>query len=280
MRLHLCRITLTTATMLVAVSPTLGRTIVDFQFDEAVGTALVDDPADGATPVVSDSISGQTWTPRDSGDEVDLQKVQTDGAGLLSAAGYDTTSTRDASLELAAADQVTATQNSIVRMSVELAPWSFGPHVDGEDEEVRVGFGNTSATNTLGIIIFERLGPDEVTVRADAAGDGVDGVAVDLFDDVQTDPVTLILEIDKLADTYSVFTQVGAGPITGVPMNTGLAVDSERIGAFLRFAFDGPFTGDSFAINSYSVEVIPEPSGLAIVMAVAAGAGVIRRRVA
>lgn len=253
-------------------------TIVDFEFNEAAGTALMDDPNDGIDPVVSDSVSGQTWSPRDPGDEVDLQNIVTDGTGLLDVSGYDSGSTRDASLELAPSDQITSSQNPIGILTVEFAPWSFGPYVSGDDEEVRAGFGNTSATNTLGIFVLERIGTDQVTLRADAAGAGADGVAVDLFDDVQIDPVTVVLKIDKSTNTYGISYAVGAGPLTPLAGNTGLALDPARNGNFLRLAFDEPYTGDTFAIDRYTVAVVPEPTTMVTLLLSLMGVCVSRPR--
>jgi len=170
--------------------------------------------------------------------------------------------TRDASLELSPADQINSSQNPIGRLTVQFAPWEFDTFVDGDQEEIRAGFGNSSATNTLGIFILERTGPDMVTLRADTAGAGADGFEVDLFDDIQTEPVTVQVEVNKLTNTYGVSYAIGAAPLTPLAGNTGLALDPTRNGNFLRLAFDEPYTGDTFVINRYTVDVVPEPASL------------------
>lgn len=232
--------------------PLQATLVVDFEFNEPAGSKLIGG--------VTSSVGGYQW----SSTSANFDNVVTDGSGTLDIV-YNSTSLTSASIELAASDQITSTQNSLARFSVEFAPWNFGPF-DGTQEQLRFGLGNTSATNVFAQFRFTRSAADQITVVANAAGTGgVSGTdAVLPFGDVQTEIVTMILDIDEIADTYGLSYQVGAGPVVPVAGNTGLALGSDRDGKFLRFAIDENFTGDTFGVNRITLEAIPEPASFVL----------------
>ncbi|MCH7752576.1 MAG: hypothetical protein IH898_10540, partial [Planctomycetes bacterium] len=167
-------------------------TIVDF--DEAL-TAMMDNPANGAASVMSGNISGQTWSLRDGlDDEIELEKIETDGAGSLSADLFTTKARFEGSLFLGFANGVTDSPGkNLAVMTVVVDPWDFIPvDVKGtrsryrrirkiwEKEEERFGFGDTSSTNTTAIFRLQRevaggvFGSDVVTLVGDAGDDDVE----------------------------------------------------------------------------------------------------------
>lgn len=236
--------------------PLQATLVVDFEFNETAGTKLIGG--------VTSSVGGYQW----SSTSANFDNVVTDGSGTLDIV-YNSTSLTSASIELAASDQITSTQNSLARLSVEFAPWSFGTF-DGTPEQLRFGLGNTSATNVFALFRFTRTANNEITVVANAGGAGGQSGSntvlpiLEGFGNVQTEIVTMILDIDEIADTYGLSYQVGAGPVVPVAGNTGLALGSDRDGKFLRFAIDENFTGDTFGVNRITLEAIPEPASFVL----------------
>lgn len=260
------------AILAAATAPATAGLIVDFRFDEPAGTPMVSTTG-GAT--VTDSVSGYVFTPNTANDGADLQLVVTNGSGILNPAAFTSGNLRDGRVTLSAADQITSSQNSPARMIVDFAPWSFGPFTAGDEELVRFGFGNTSATNVLATVTLRRAMDNSVTLQ----GSSIPGPGVEtaLFGNVQTEPVAVYLDIDKVANTYSVSYQVGAGPLVPLPGNQSLPLDSARNGNFLRLGFDEPFAGDSFGVERLRVFTnVPEPTTL--VLAAAMAGVVISRR--
>jgi len=249
-----------------------GGLIVDFRFNEPAGTPLVS----SGSGSVTDSVSSYVFTPNTTGDAADLQLVTTDGAGVLRPTAFTSGNLRDGRVTLSPADQVNASQNSPARIVVDFAPWSFGAFATGDEELVRFGFGNTSATNVFATVTLRRAMDNSVTLLGSSLV-GV-GVETSLFGNVQTEPVAVILDLDKAANSFSVSYQVGAGPVVPLPGNQNLALDPARNGNFLRLSFDEPFTGDTFGIERYRVFTnVPEPTSVALAGA-AVGSILSRRR--
>lgn len=229
-------------------------TIASFDFDEAAGTPLVGG--------VTSSAGGYTWSAA-SGDLAALSTIVTDGSGNLNVV-YNSTTLRNPSITLAAEDQITATQNSVVRLDLEVAPWSFSAY-SGRSEELRFGFGNSSATNVFAIVHLTRVGSDQVAVQALALGTGAtEGTQTVLFGDFSSDPITFVLQVDKIAHKYGLSYRVGSGPLIPVPGNTDLDLSSDRNGNYLRLGFDETFSDDTFAISRFAVTVVPEPATVSL----------------
>lgn len=236
-------------TSFLAPASSYATLIVNFDFDETSGTPLVGG--------VASSVGGYTWTAT-AAHSLLLTGIVTDGSGNLSVS-YSNQNVSDAAITLAAADQILAAQNSHVQLELEVAPWSFSAH-SGRNEQLRFGIGNSSPTNVFADVLLTRVGPGQVTVQARALGTGaVEGAEVTLpFGDVSSDPVTFVLDINKLVNQYSLSYKVGSGPLTPVTDNTGLSLDSGRNGNFLRLGFDETFSDDTFAISRFTVTAVPE----------------------
>jgi hypothetical protein len=253
------------AILAAAASPATAGLIVDFRFEEPAGTPMVSTTG-GAT--VTDSVSGYVFTANTGSHAADLELVRTDGAGVLRPSLFTNGNFRDGRITLAAGDQINATQNSPAQMVVVFAPWSFGAFATGDQELVRFGFGGTSATNVLMGVTLRRAEDDSVTLQGISSL--ADGVETSLFGNVQTEPVTVILDVDKVANTASVSYQIGAGPIVALPGNQGLALDPARNGNFGRLTFDEPFVGDDFGIDRLQIFTnVPEPTTLLLATAMA-----------
>ncbi|MFV2070547.1 MAG: hypothetical protein ACC645_26565, partial [Pirellulales bacterium] len=225
--------------------------IVDFLFDDAVGTTL-----DAAVDVAG----GLSWSNA-------LPGVATDGAGVLQVA-FTNTGPQDAGIQLPAQQVIDGNANDFARMIVDIEPWVLLG--EAYDEEIRFGFGNTSETDVTAQVWMDRVevGPSlgKIRLRARAeGGGGSDSGWIELFDFAGIDPLRIILDLDKAGDTFEVRYQLGDE--TEYVFFDG-TVAPDRVGSFLRLGFDGTFDdpGDSFGISRYQVLVVPEPSSVMTVL--------------
>ncbi len=224
--------------------------IVDFPFDDAVGTTLdaVVDVAGGLN--FSNGIFG----------------VAADGAGVLQVAASNVALT-NAAVKLPAQHVIDGNANGFARMIVDVEPWAL--IAGGYDEQIRFGFGNTNETDVTAQVWMDHVmvGPSlgKVRLRAVALGaGGSDSGWIELFDGIEADPLRIILDLDKAGDTFEVRYQLGDE--TEYVFYDG-TVAPNRIGGFLRLGFGGKFNdpGDSFAISRYQV-LVPEPSSVVLIL--------------
>ncbi len=132
----------------------------------------------------------------------------------------------------------------------EMAGWNFSsivgsPDFDsGQVEEIRFNFLNNDGADIGGSTVtaaarIERTGGGGLQIRGLALGTGTSIAATPLSLN-QTDPFTVVLELDKDEDTYQVFIKDGDAPFTSIGSGN---VDPGRDGNSLRLGFNNNFSG-------------------------------------
>ena len=192
----------------------------------------MDNPANGATSVMSGNISGQTWSLRNGlDDEIELEKMQTDGAGSLSADLFTTEARFDGGLFLGFANGVTDSPGKELAVTtVVIDPWDSvtvdvkgtypgaGVPKNWDEKETRFGFRDTSSTNTTSIFRLQRevaggfFGSDVVTLVGDAGGSGDDDVETAIAGRTTTEPLSVELTDNEFTDIWSIGNAFGATP--------------------------------------------------------------------
>lgn len=142
----------------------------------------------------------------------------------------------------------------------EIEAWSFSSLVGpgefdaGELEQVRFGFLNNdnpafnSAQNTANMQIQRTAGGGLELIGNRSGDGGTDITGSAPLNLVQTEPFTMVLELNEDADTYSVFHKSGDGPFQ--QLGTGV-ISPTRDGNSLRFVINNNFsgTGEFFDID-------------------------------
>jgi hypothetical protein len=276
-----------------AISPVAkAATVFDFQFDDSAGTNLV-----GA--VDSSGNGNQFVRIRSTGDELDeYDGFATNGTGtLVLGPGFD--SNGDGVLDAAfrstrhvrLGSNNTITGNQKARLAVEFAPWDFSTAPTSGTSFFTFGFqavGSTATTfNSFANFSLSHPSsdPGNIYLETEALGTGLfssgsSQSALATFDSVVADPVTIFLDVDKLANEYSVSYSIGNGPETLFYNGT---VSSARVGDLVRVSHTGArhdSTSNFFGVSSMKLTAtaIPEPSSFFLLGAIGAGAIVIRRR--
>ena len=206
-------------------------TIVNVDFDEPFGTAMTDNPANGATSVMSGNISGPTWSLTNGlDDQIELEKMQTDGAGSLSADLFTTKARFDGSLSLGFANGVTdSSGKNLAVMTDVIGPWAF-VHADAKStfpetgvpknwvkEGARFSFRDTSSTDTTAIFRLQRrvaggfFGSDVATLVGDTGSSG--DVKTAIAGRTTTEPLTVELTGSTFTDTWPIRDASGAIPV-------------------------------------------------------------------
>ncbi|MGE9291003.1 MAG: hypothetical protein ACQKBT_08440, partial [Puniceicoccales bacterium] len=114
--------------------------------------------------------------------------------------------------------------------------------------------------HVLAQIRLERSGPNEVSVLAEAFGEGAESMApLPMFGASQTEPVTLALKIDPEANTFSLYYQVAGGAF--LYLGEG-KTSPDRDLNYLRFGLSGYFNASDeyFAIDRIAIQT-SEPAG-------------------
>ena len=240
---HLAR---TLAPLLVALVMAAGipsaRAVVleDFPFSDSNGTTL-----DAAANVINASntwiLSGQSWDP----------SVVTNGNF-----GITKTSTTLASAHIDIANVTTGK----VWLVAEMAGWNFNSTVSSPGEEIRFAFLDNDNTPPSGSIITAQMDIGRSsTLGLALRGRGALGTgATDITGSyplplVQNDPFTMVLELDKDSDQYSVYYKDGNGAFASIgaaaPLGTSTLNPGDRDGNSIRFAATGSFSDPSEFFN-------------------------------
>ena len=227
--------------------------IEDFQFNDANGTQL-----GGA---VNSANPGNNWLIHANNND---QSFVVDGSYRIGK--HSVTGQAANALEIA---NITSGKAYLV---VEIAGWSYTSMASAPSERVRFAFMDNDPASTGGSIVtaemnIDRLG-DALTLRGEALGAGGTALlgtqyALPL---VQTSPLTLVLELDKDLNQFTVFYKDGSNPFG--TLGTGNLGERSagviREGRSLRFAFTGTFgdTGEFFDVDRIYLadfNPIPEP---------------------
>lgn len=152
----------------------------------------------------------------------------------------------------------------------EIAGWNYTTTASSPLERVRFGFldnndpvaaGSNMVTAEMNI---DRVAGGGIELNGMALGTGNSSVSATLaLGLVRSTPLTIVLELDKTLDQYSVYYKDNAGPFT--PLGTanlgasGLRA-GDRVGNSIRFAFTGTFgePGEFFDLDRlYVTDVSP-----------------------
>ncbi len=132
----------------------------------------------------------------------------------------------------------------------EMAGWNYSSIVGSPDfdsgqlEEIRFNFLDNDGADIGGSTVtaaarIERTGAGGLQIRGLALGTGTSIAATPLSLN-QTDPFTVVLELDKDEDTYQIFIKDGNSPFTSIGSGN---VDPGREGNSLRLGFNNNFSG-------------------------------------
>jgi hypothetical protein len=230
--------------VVAAARPAQAVILQDFPFNDPNGTTL-DAVANVASPGNPWFLSGNSWDP----------SVVNNGNFRITK-----TSTNLANAHLDIANVTTGK----VWLVAEVAGWNFAavPGPGSASEEVRFAFiDNNDASPPTGSTItaqmdIRRSGSGMALVGVGALGTGATNITGQyLLPLVQTNPFTMVLELDKDADEYSVYYKDGAGQFTaiGAPGLLGASTlnPGDRDGNIIRFAPTGSFNdpGEFFDIS-------------------------------
>ena len=227
---------------LAILSTTASAAILEeFTFDDANGTLL-----DGA---VNSANTGNMWTVDTDGDMTNSSvlngsyRIQKDN---------DLFGTNWLQI-----DNITDGQAWIV---AEISGWSLssipgpGEFDTGELEEFRFGFinndtGNSGSSNTAQVELQRTSGGGfELVGNQSGSGTNIGGSAA--LNTVQTDPFVVVLELDEVADEYSVFYKDGSNPF----QQLGTAnIAADRDGNSIRLVANNNWsgTGEFFDLDRF-----------------------------
>ncbi len=208
--------------------PAMAVVLEDFQFSDPNGTELI--------ATVNSANPGTTWS-----EDTDITNSFTqDGVFRIQ---KDNTAFGSAGLDIA--DITSGT----VWMVAEFAGWNFTGNVLSSDrEEIRFTFLDNATHDPPGSTItaqveLERIdtgagttsGTLEINGQALGTGSNIAPASLNLM---QTDPFSVVLELDKDANQYSIFYRDGSNPF--VALGTG-AVDAARNANTVRMVLNNDF---------------------------------------
>lgn len=253
------KFTLSTLAMLGLSTATHAAILEQFTFDDPSGTLLAD-AANTANP-------GNNW----SEDATDMAPSAVTATGA-----YNVVKANDNfGTNFLQTDNFSS---GTVWWVMEVAGWNMLDFNFLENEEIRLNFldndTGTSGSTVTAALEIERDIAGGLILFGDALGSGT-GIAPVSLPLSMTGASTFVLELDKTANTYSIYYDLGAGFID---LGTG-DVDPGRDGNSLRFVANNNFgsDGEFFAIDTFTITTtnpIPEPTtaGLAL-LGLAARAG-------
>ncbi len=231
------------AILAMAASVSRAAILEDFMFNDANGTVL-SDADNSANP-------GNGWVLTSSGSG-DL-----DNSAVLNGSFRLQKTTTNLSSSFLDVDNITSGKAWLV---AEMSGWSFTPTASSPTEEVRFTFidndGPTFGSSITAQMRIVRAGDALSLVGTGALGTGATNVAGSFaLPLVRSTPFTMVLELDKDLDQYSVFYKDDTNPFQalGGAANLGASTlnDGARDGNSIRFGPTGTFndTGEFFDIN-------------------------------
>lgn len=218
--------------------------ITDFEFDDALGTAIEStaNTADPAAPFDSDA---------------DFSAAATNGSGQFDGSGKDNTSFGSVYSDIAGLSSGRV-------LALFDVTWGFDEQVfdPGQDEEFRLSLirDDPRATFVTGETFFVRTSATDVELRGNAVGTGsVDTPIVTLG---SSGSLLTILEVDLDADTIELWYSDDGGASF---LSTGAGtIDPSRGVESVRLVLNEDFSDDTLLIERFAVAVIPEPTSLAV----------------
>ena len=197
--------------------------VEDFRFNDANGTPL--------HQAANDANPGNFWTA-----DVDLTDTSVQNGGLLIQKSNDSFAGHYLQI-----DNITDGQAWLV---METDGWNFVDFNAAEPEELRLGFldndtGSNGSTITAQVEIERNATTGEIEINGQALGAGTN-ITPATIATTQDDPFTIVLQLDKSADTYEIFTKDGAGAFVSLGAGT---VDPTRDGNSIRLVVNNHFGG-------------------------------------
>ena len=259
--LKLCPCVIVAAAMTAAISPARAVILEDFPFSDSNGTTL-DAAANTINIANTWQLGGESWDP----------SVVNNGA-------YRITKT-STNLATAHIDMANVTTGK-VWLVAEIAGWNYTATASSPSEQVRFAFLDNDNAPPSGSTItaqmdIRRSGGGLALVGIGALGTGATNITGQYsLPLVQTNPFTMVLELDKDADQYSVYYKDGGGSFAaiGAPGLLGASTlnPGDRDGNSIRFASTGAFNdvGEFFDVSRiYLTDTSPigevEPSALTL----------------
>ncbi|QDT69338.1 hypothetical protein MalM25_22740 [Planctomycetes bacterium MalM25] len=218
--------------------------ITDFQFDDALGTAIEStaNTADPAAPFDSDA---------------DFSAAATNGLGQFDGSGKDNTAFGSVYSD------ITGISSGRVLAYYDVT-WAFDEQVfDGsQDEEFRLSLVTNDPRSTFitGETFFTRTSATEVELRGNAVGTGsVDTPTVTLG---SSGSLLTILEVDLDAETIELWYSADGG-VSFLSTGAG-SIEPTRGVESVRLVLNEDFSDDRLLIERFAVAVIPEPTSLVV----------------
>jgi hypothetical protein len=236
---------------LAQVSVCQAGVLEDFPFNDSNGTLLAD--AANSVPL------GGTWNEDTT--DMDNSSVQNGVYRIQKSSAVTPSGFGTNFLDIA---NITSGKAWLV---AEMAGWHFSSIVGANEfdatqfEEIRFDFldndGDAQGGSTITAEVeIERVAGGGVEIHGDALGTG-GSIAAQSLSLSQGNPFTVVLALDKDANSYEIFTKNGAGPFTSLGF---AAVDAARNGNSIRFVANNSFagTGEFFDIDRiYLTDVDP-----------------------
>jgi hypothetical protein len=248
----------------------------DFPFGDPNGTVI--------TAVVNSVNAGNGWLSQNTAINAGVQS----GSFRIQKGGEATPVTGQVGNTL----NIANVTSGKIWLVADIAGWSYTATPSTPSERVRFGFldndppAANSSTVTAGVNI-DRLPSGNLTITGEAGGTGSTatiGGGPDLPQSRNT-ILSLVLEVDADADTYTIFYKDGAAPFASL----GTGNLGERSAAVLRearsvrFAFTGTYSEagefvDVDRIYVTNVNPVPEPAALWLLVAGVGGLAGTRHR--
>ncbi|TWT47389.1 hypothetical protein [Botrimarina hoheduenensis] len=254
LRLSLSLFTLTLAATLAA--PALatpltefnaGLLLTDFRFDDALGT-----------PIESTLNSASPAAPFDT--DADFASAATNGTGQFDGSGKNNT-------EFGSVYSDLPTISSGVVYGLFEVSWAFDEQVydTAQDEEFRLSLiaNDPRSTFVTGEIFFTRTSATTVELVGNAVGTGSTDTSVITLG--SSGSLLTILKADLDADTLELFYSADGGT-TFLAATVG-ALDPARGVESVRFVLNEDFSNDSLLVERFALSVVPEPAGVALLLA-------------